>query len=53
MAIKHTSKVNFTIHLDENKIPEKLNWTAEDGGVKNEETKAIFISVWDSKKKKP
>lgn len=51
MAIKHTSEVNFTIHLDENKIPEKLDWSAEDGGVEKEETKAVFISVWDSKKK--
>lgn len=51
MAIKHTSAVNFTIHLDENKIPEKLEWTAKDGGVDKEETKAIFITVWDAKKK--
>ncbi len=51
MAIKHTSDVNFKIHLDENKVPEKLEWTAEEGGVSTEETKAIFISVWDSKKK--
>ena len=48
MAIKHTSKVDFTIHLDENKIPEKLEWSAEDGGVTNQETPAFFISVWDA-----
>lgn len=51
MAIKHTSEATFKIHLDENKIPEKLTWTAEDGGVKDEETKAVFISVWDPKNK--
>ena len=37
--------------MDENKIPEKLDWTAEDGGIKNENTKAVMISVWDPKKK--
>ncbi len=51
MAIKHTSKIEFTVGLDENKIPEKLNWSAQDGGVENEETKAIMISVWDAKAK--
>ena len=37
--------------MDENKIPESLSWTAEDGGISNEEAKAIMLSVWDSKAK--
>ncbi len=48
---KNTSEIKFTIELDENKIPEKLKWNAEDGGISNEDTKAFLISVWDSKKK--
>jgi len=48
---KDTSEIKFTVELDENKIPEKLNWDAEDGGISNETTKAILISVWDDKKK--
>ena len=48
---KNTSEIKFTIELDENKIPEKLSWNAEDGGISNEVTKAFLISVWDSKKK--
>jgi len=48
---KHTSEIKFTVGLDENKIPEKLTWDAKDGGISNEETKAILISVWDPKKK--
>ncbi|HBK70125.1 MAG TPA: gliding motility protein GldC [Flavobacteriaceae bacterium] len=48
---KHTSEIKFTIELDENKIPEKLSWNAEDGGISNEKTKAVLISVWDDKKK--
>lgn len=51
MAVKHTSQINLTVALDENKIPEKIHWTAEDGGVTNEESKAVMLSVWDSKKK--
>ncbi len=44
-----TSEINFTIELDNNRVPEKLSWSAEDGGVVNQETKAIMLSVWDSK----
>ena len=51
MAVKHTSKIEFTVSLDENKVPEKLNWTAKDNDIINEEAKAIMISVWDAKKK--
>ncbi|MCX7546656.1 gliding motility protein GldC [Xanthomarina sp. F1114] len=46
---KTTSKIELTVELDENRVPEKLHWTAEDGGIKNEEAKAILLSVWDSK----
>lgn len=48
---KHASNISIDVVLDENKIPEKLNWSAEDGGVTNEESKAIFISVWDHQRK--
>ena len=51
MAIKHTSKITFKVHLDENKIPESLQWSAQDGDIVNEETKAFMLSVWDPKKK--
>lgn len=46
-----TSKIEFTVELDENKIPEKLHWSAQDGGISNEEAKALLISVWDAKNK--
>ncbi len=51
MATQHKSKIAIDVLLDENKVPEKLHWTAEDGGVSNEEAKAIFLSVWDHKTK--
>jgi gliding motility-associated protein GldC len=49
--IAHTSKIEFTVELDENKIPESISWKAEDGGIDNESSKAIMLSVWDHKKK--
>lgn len=51
MAVKSKSKIEFTIGLDENKVPEELSWSAEDGNIKNAEAKAMLISVWDSKNK--
>ena len=50
MAVKHTSEIKLNVGLDENKIPETIRWTAEDGGVTNEETKAVILSVWDNNK---
>lgn len=47
----HTSEIVLKVALDENKVPEKLHWTAEDGGVDNEEAKAMMLSVWDSENK--
>ena len=45
------SEINFQIELDENRVPEKLTWSAQDGGVEQEETKAIMLSIWDSNAK--
>ncbi|CDF78101.1 gliding motility protein GldC [Formosa agariphila KMM 3901] len=46
---KIKSTIQLTVELDENRVPEQLNWTAEDGGIQNEEAKAMMLSVWDSK----
>ena len=46
---KITSTIELTVELDDNRIPEKLTWTADDGGINNEEAKAMLLSVWDSK----
>ncbi len=43
------SKIELNVELDENRVPEKLHWTAQDGGVDNEEAKAVMLSVWDGK----
>lgn len=44
-----TSEIKFLVELDENRIPEKLSWTAQDGGVEQEEAKAMMLSIWDAK----
>lgn len=45
------SEIKFNIELDENRVTEKLTWSAQDGGVQAEEAKAIMLSIWDSKAK--
>ena len=42
-------QICFDVELDENKIPEKISWSATDGGVLNEESKAVILSVWNHK----
>lgn len=49
MSNSITSEIKFLVELDENRVPEKLTWSAQDGGVQNEEAKAILLSIWDSK----
>ncbi len=51
MSIVHKSEITFKVGLDENRVPEEIFWDAEDGGISNEESKAVMLSVWDHKKK--
>ena len=46
-----TSEIKFLVELDENKVPENLTWTAQDGGIEAQAAKAIMLSIWDSKVK--
>lgn len=51
MSKTHTSKIELKVELDENRVPEYLSWSAEDGGIKDEEAKAVMLSVWDNNAK--
>ncbi|WP_340075450.1 gliding motility protein GldC [Leptobacterium sp. I13] len=51
MAAKHVSDIKLTVALDENRVPEKLTWSAQDGGINEEEAKAMLLSVWDGSNK--
>ena len=41
------SSINLEIELDANRVPERIQWSAPDGGVEQSDTQAIMLSVWD------
>ncbi|WP_044399602.1 gliding motility protein GldC [Lacinutrix sp. Hel_I_90] len=41
------SQITLNVELDENRVPEKIHWTAQDGGINKAEAKAMMLSVWD------
>ncbi len=43
------SKIDIEITTNENKVPKKIIWSAEDGGVTNASAKAMILSLWDEK----
>ena len=44
------SEINFNVTLDENHVPEKIEWSATDTGEKElKNAKAMIISLWDAK----
>ncbi|MFT5890200.1 MAG: gliding motility-associated protein GldC [Dokdonia sp.] len=47
MASKHKTDIKIAVELDENRVPEKMAWTARDGGVANESARAMLLSLWD------
>lgn len=52
MSSKKKSEINFTVEVDENNVPEKITWTAEEGGqMKTRECKSALISLWDPDEK--
>lgn len=44
-----SSEIKILVGLDDNKVPETLEWSAEDGGLKHASAKAMLLSVWDKK----
>ncbi len=45
------SEINFKIQLDENNVPETIQWDATDKPGNLEHTKAIIIGIWDDVEK--
>ena len=44
-----TSEIKFTVTLDEEKIPQTIQWEAEDSGIEGKkDCKATMLTVWDS-----
>lgn len=46
-----TSEIKVQIGLNENHLPIRMKWTASDGGVDNQEAKAMLLSLWDPNQK--
>lgn len=43
-----TSKIIFTVELDDKNLPEKIQWEADDAGFEGKrEAKTLFLSIWD------
>jgi gliding motility-associated protein GldC len=51
MAEFKKSEINIEVILDENRVPEEIYWSADDGNIYKEESKAMLLSMWDNKKK--
>ena len=41
----------ISVDTDENKIPQKIKWTATDAGIDNKECKAMILALWDKEDK--
>jgi gliding motility-associated protein GldC len=44
---KKISPIHIDVSLDENNIPELIQWSAPDGGIDNETAQAILLALWD------
>lgn len=43
------SQIIIDVETNENNVPEKLMWTAQDGGVDQAAAKALMLAIWDEK----
>lgn len=49
---KKQSEIKFTVTVDENQVPEKITWEAEENGeMKKHECRSALISLWDPEQK--
>ena len=51
MANEKKSTISIDVTLDENKVPDEIRWSAQDGGVEQEEAKAMLLSMWNADRK--
>jgi len=47
--VKKTSQIKVSVGTNENNIPVRMMWSADDAGIENQEAKAMFLSLWDAK----
>jgi gliding motility-associated protein GldC len=46
--MKRTSEIVFKVTLDENNLPEKIEWEASDANEKSE-CKSVMMALWDAR----
>jgi gliding motility-associated protein GldC len=49
--IVKTSDISISVGTNENNVPVRMKWTAQDGEIDKEEASAMFLSLWDPKEK--
>lgn len=49
--IKSISEIKVQVGMDENKLPIEIRWDAEDGDMKKQIAKAMFLAMWDGEDK--
>lgn len=49
--IVKTSSIKVDVGTNENNVPVRMKWNAEDGNVKDKEASAMLLSLWDPKEK--
>jgi len=43
-----TTEINFKVTVDENNLPQKIEWSAPDSGEASE-CKSLMVALWDAK----
>ncbi|PHR49104.1 MAG: gliding motility protein GldC [Fluviicola sp.] len=49
--ITKTSTISINVGTNENNVPVRMLWSAEDGNIDKAETAAVLLSLWDPKDK--
>ncbi len=49
MAVERNAKVTINVGMDEENMPENINWESTDNPMGNAEAKAFLLSFWDGK----
>ena len=44
---KKISPISIEVTTDENKVPEKIVWSAPDGGIEKKVAQAMLLALWD------
>lgn len=46
--MSNISNIKLTVHLDDNRVPEKIKWEAAESGMEGiKEAKSFMLSLWD------